>query len=100
MYIINVQFEWDDQKAQRNALKHGILFEEATTAFHDPEGLIAEDSAHSQQEQREWFIGESSENRLLVIVFTRRGQAIRLISARPAGRKERRLYEQSKRISF
>ena len=101
MYIINVLFEWDNEKARGNALKHGIGFKEAATAFHDTEAMIADDPDHSHEEERQWLIGESARGRLLVVVFTRRhGPSIRLISARPAGRHERRRYEQNRGISI
>jgi uncharacterized DUF497 family protein len=59
--------------------------------------LIAEDAAHSQEERREWLIGETSMGRLIVAVFTvRPGSSIRMISARPAGRKERLQYEKNR----
>ena len=65
--------------------------------------LIAPDEKHSQNELREWLIGETDTQQLIVvIVFTKRqnGQIYRLISARPASQKERKLYESYKRISL
>jgi uncharacterized DUF497 family protein len=101
MYTTKKRFEWDDRKARANALKHGIGFKEATTAFHDKEALIADDPDHSRDEKRLWLIGESARGRLLVVVFTARpGSSTRLISARPAGREARRHYEQNRGISF
>jgi uncharacterized DUF497 family protein len=49
-----VRFEWDENKAESNAWKHGITFEEAVTVFADPYLLFAEDSLHSDGEEREW----------------------------------------------
>lgn len=60
MYIESMRFEWDSEKARRNSLKHGVGFKEATTAFDDPEGLIADDGEHSETERRQWLIGESA----------------------------------------
>jgi len=94
------KFEWDPEKAASNKRKHRVSFEEAITAFDDPFALIAPDDAHSTvEEKREWLIGEA-EPGVLVIIFTLRAgrQKIRLISARRANRKERRLYEEAKRI--
>lgn len=69
-------------------------------AFDDPFALIAEDGKHSsEREKREWLIGESDEG-VLVVVFTRRVVRYRIISARRANRKERKLYEEAKRVSF
>ncbi len=97
-----MQFEWDTEKARRNLHKHGIAFDLAMTAFDDPFALIAPDDRHSDtREMREWLIGESDAG-VLVVVFTRReaGQVYRIISARRASRRERRRYEELKRISL
>lgn len=94
-----MEFEWDPKKATENQRKHRISFEEAITAFDDPFALIAPDEKHSKGEHREWLIGEA-EPGVLVIVFTMRESRTktRLISARKANRKERKLYEEAKRI--
>jgi uncharacterized DUF497 family protein len=99
VYTINVEFEWDSRKAERNALKHGISFEMATFAFDDPFALIVDDDKHSVHERRHWLIGDSGE-KVLVVVFTMRPPDgnIRIVSARRANRRERRLYEESKGI--
>jgi uncharacterized DUF497 family protein len=100
MYINNQRFEWDTQKAQNNIEKHGIDFVNAALAFTDPDALIFEDYVHSAVEQRQLIVGESVE-RVLLVVFTRREKnSIRIISARTANRKERRQYEETKRIRF
>ena len=99
MYIINVRFAWDKEKARRNAVKHGVGFKEATTAFHDRDGMLADDLAHSRREPRYWLIGESVQGRLLVVIFTKRpGGTTRLISARLALAEERRDYEENRDI--
>ena len=100
MYTEIRSFEWDDAKARRNVLKHEISFEEATTAFHDFEGLIIEDADHSQTELRQKLIGLSAAGRLLTVIFTMRtGSAARIISTRPANRKEGLHYEQNRTFS-
>ena len=88
------QFEWDENKAQSNALKHGVTFEEASSVFADPLAAIFPDEAHSVEESREILVGHSTEGRLLVVSFTERVGAIRIISARSANKRERRDYEQ------
>ena len=86
-------FEWDQGKALANLLKHGVAFDEARSVFLDPNALDGSDESHSQQELRAWRLGRSAEGRVLLIVYTkrRRGdeEAIRLISARRASRRER-----------
>lgn len=90
-------FVWDTRKAIANYEKHGISFEEAATIFADADGLEWEDLAHSRKEVRYKRIGLSIAGNILLVVYTlrraRNGQeAIRIISARPASRKERKAY--------
>jgi len=92
---MSIQFEWDNQKAAANLKKHQVNFEEALTVFGDPLAVIFDDEAHSTDEIREIIIGHSTNNRLLLVSFTERGQAIRLISARLVTKKERKDYEEN-----
>lgn len=87
-------FEWDPRKAAVNRAKHKVSFEEALTVFGDPFGRITEDPRHSATEERSVLLGQSIRRRLLAVMFTERGQAIRLMSARKATRRERREYEE------
>jgi hypothetical protein len=88
-----MRFEWDENKAESNALKHGITFEEAVTVFADPYLLFTEDFRNSYGEEREWAIGETEHGIIAIVVFTIRGEQIRIISARKATRKECQRYE-------
>ena len=88
-----MRFIWDDNKAELNALKHGITFEEAVTVFADPYLQFTEDSQHSQREEREWAIGEAENGSIVVVVFTMRGEQLRVISARRATKRECQRYE-------
>jgi len=88
-----MRFEWDDNKAESNAAKHGITFEEAVTVFADPDLLFTEDTQHSQGEEREWAMGITESGLLVVVVFTMRGEQIRIVSARIATKKEQQSYE-------
>jgi uncharacterized DUF497 family protein len=88
-------FEWDEEKAAVNERKHGISFAEAATLFADPLAAIFDDPDHSLEESREIIIGHSDRRRLLVVGFTERERAIRIISAREATRRERRDYEEN-----
>jgi uncharacterized protein len=87
-------FEWDEDKAESNRHKHGVPFEEAKTVFGDPLSVTIEDLRQSRSERRYIDIGISSEERLLVVVYTERGEAMRLISSREATRAERKIYEE------
>ena len=88
-------FEWDPDKANLNVEKHGVMFDEACTAFEDSLSLTIVDPLHSEDEDRFVLIGYSHRNRLLVIVHTDRGDRVRLISARVATIKERRHHEEN-----
>jgi uncharacterized protein len=92
---MGTRFEWDESKALLNEQKHGASFDEAATVFADPLSLTIIDEAHADKEDRFVDIGESSSGRLLVVVYTERGETIRIISCRPATRAERKTYEQS-----
>jgi uncharacterized protein len=87
------EFEWDGIKAQTNFEKHGVTFEEATEVFLDPFHVVGDASVNN--EEREFALGYSLAERLLLVVHIERGTSIRMISARVATRTERRLYEQS-----
>ncbi|HSB28692.1 MAG TPA: BrnT family toxin [Pyrinomonadaceae bacterium] len=89
-------FEWDDDKADENLLKHGVSFSEATTIFGDPLARSVSDPLHSDDEGRFITMGRSRLHKTLVVVHTYRGEAIRIISARAATRRERKDYERGK----
>ena len=91
---MDLNFEWDPAKDEANARKHGITFQEASTAFGDPLSVAIPDPEHSGREVRFLLLGRSSAGRLLVVAHTERGERIRIISARPAMRRERRDYEE------
>lgn len=88
-----MDFEWDNSKADSNLRKHGVAFAEAASAFYDPLATIFSDPDHSVDETREILVGYSEKNRLLIVSFTERDKNIRLISARIASAGERRNHE-------
>jgi len=87
-------FEWDLAKAAENERKHGVSFEEASSCFADPESLTVYDPEHSEGEDRYVLLGMSARGRLLVVVHLERDDNIRLVSARPANRREAAQYSQ------
>jgi len=91
-----LRFDWDRHKAASNQDKHGVTFEEAATAFFDVAALDSPDLAHSAREPRALRLGSSTDGRVLVVAYTRRGEddgeTIRIISARRANRRERAAY--------
>lgn len=94
LYDTQMEFEWDVEKAEANLKKHGVSFQEAATVFGDPLAITYFDPDHSQDEDRFITFGHSSDGRLLVISHTDRDERTRIISARPATRKERKQYEE------
>lgn len=90
-------FTWDPAKAEANQRKHGVSFNEAKTAFGDSLALMVEDERHSADEERWVLFGRSEAGRLLAVMHTERGGAIRIISARLTTRRERRAYEERTR---
>lgn len=88
-----MQYEWDTVKAQANLRKHGIDFADAATVFSDDYALTIPDE-EVEHEDRYVTIGMDALGRILVVVYTWRGESIRIISARKAERHERRQYEE------
>ena len=93
---MDMDFDWDKEKANLNKIKHGITFYEAMTAFADVYAQIYDDEEHSDyDEERFILIGHSEKNRLLMVCHCyRNGNSItRIISARKATSHERQKYE-------
>ena len=95
---MNLDFEWDEAKANTNLRKHGLSFEEVRTVFADPLAKVFPDEWQSRGERREIIIGHLPDGRLVLVVFSeRQGGRIRIISARPATPKEKRDYDRHAR---
>ena len=90
-----MEFEWDPRKDAANRRKHGVGFREAATVFGDPLATTFADTDHSISEHRFLTIGVSVIGRLLVVAQTESDDTIRVISARPVTRRERRFYEEA-----
>lgn len=85
-----MNYKWDPNKARSNLRKHGISFADAVTVFTDDRALtIPEEYAH---EERLVTLGKDALDRVLVVVYTYRGESIRIISARKATARERQQY--------
>ncbi len=87
-------YEWNAAKAKASIQKHGVSFDEAATVFLDPLALTFPDPCHSGTEEREITIGYTVRKRVVLVSHCRRGDRIRIISARKAARRERRQYEE------
>jgi len=74
-----------------------VSFQEGSLVFYDPDALTGEDDRHSKIERREWLIGQSPKKRILLVIFTERGDdTLRIISVWKATKEERALYETEK----
>lgn len=88
-----MEFEWDENKAKSNVLKHEIAFDEGTTVFDDDFSVTIIDGKHSVEEKRFITIGHSGSGRLLIVSHTLEENKIRIISVRRATSAERKNYE-------
>lgn len=85
-------FEWDEEKSDLNDAKHGLRFERAIDIFDDPFHFTFPDPNHSTDEDREITIGVTFFGEVLIVCHTTRDESIRIISARPATKAERRKF--------
>ena len=87
-----MRFQYDPAKAASNLKKHEVSFSDAEGVFYDPLAIHQVDP-DSENEERFVAIGEGSAGTILVVVYTLRGEEVRLISARRATRHEVKSYE-------
>jgi len=88
-----MHIEWDRAKADANRRKHKVSFDEAVSVFYDLLSATFPDPDSSRTEERLVTVGQSSRQRLLVVVHTEQGETIRIISARLATAYERKRHE-------
>ena len=94
MHILKtVSYEWDPAKAKTNFAKHRVRFADAVTALEDDLALTTR-NPFSEEEERWITLGRDALGRLLVVVYTWRGESVRLISARLATARETTHYEE------
>ena len=90
----SLNFEWDEAKNVQNQKKHGVSFQEAATVFSDAYARLIPDPEHSEGEERYILMGLSSKFKLLLVCHCEKdSDTIRIISARKAGKSERKQYE-------
>jgi len=92
MSVRKTRFEWDEEKDKENQTKHNVSFVIAQHAFLDPHRIIAEDMAHSSEEERYYCIGRVGKG-IMTVRFTYRGNVIRIYGA-GYWRKGRKIYEE------
>jgi uncharacterized protein len=88
---LNMEFEWDPEKARTKLRKHKVPFLRACEIFKDPRRVERLDAFSDPDEER-WIVIGSVDEKILFLVYTQRGERIRLISARSATRNEERIY--------
>ena len=86
-----LNFEWDDAKGAANFRKHGVTFEQAAYAFCDPFAVEWIDARAAYGEERVILLGMSG-GQILSVVYTERGERLRIISARRATKHEKDNY--------
>ena len=91
-FLAPAGFEWDELKSEANLIKHGISFDDASDIFYGPVILYPSDRKNEER----WVAVGALENRLIAVIFTRRADAIRIISARRARKYEEREYRNAK----
>ena len=87
-------FDWDENKNQKNQVKHGISFDEAKTVFWDDNAILFDDVEHAKEEDRFILLGMSNESNVCIVCHCYResDSIIRIISARKATKKEEERY--------
>jgi hypothetical protein len=92
--VVFGDFEWDDAKAEANVRNHGVSFDEAATAFEDPNHLIVDDGSGGGETY--WLLGFSIAGRLLTVVHVERAQRERIVSAWRATAEDERRYRRGR----
>ena len=92
-YTDSTGIVWDQEKAKQNVRKHGVRFADAVLVLDDPYAITIPDYESEPREVRWVTLGADGRGRVLVVVYTYRGEDIRLVSARPAEPHERKEYE-------
>lgn len=89
-------FQWDEANATKNWERHQVSQGQCEQVFFNHPFVVAFDERHSQDEPRYYGLGQTDAGRHAFIVFTIRGDLIRVISARDMSRRERKVYERKK----
>lgn len=94
------EFDWDGGNAEKNWLRHRVSQNESEQVFFNRPLVVAEDDLHSVEEARYLALGRTDLGRLLFVVYTLRGEKIRVISARDMTRREQKEYEHAQAQEF
>lgn len=93
--MAQITFEWDEEKAARNAAIHGVSFATATGVFNDPFAVEWVDDREDYGEDRRYVLIGVFDDRVLCVVYTLRNGTVRIISARGAEPQEKRRYHEN-----
>ena len=85
--------DWDEWNAEKIWSKHQVSRTECEQVLFNQPLVVGEDAEHSQEEVRFYVLGQTDKGRKIFLVFTIRGDLIRVIMARDMSRKERRIYK-------
>jgi hypothetical protein len=88
-------FQWDEGNINKNLVEHQVEDWESEQVFFNEPVLVLDDPKHSLVEKRWAAFGRTDAGRLLVVIFTKRGNLLRVISARDMNRKEMKYYEEN-----
>ena len=88
-------FHWDEGNSVKSWKRHGVTQAEAEQVFLNRPLVVGEARRHAAKEARQFVLGRTDQGRELTVVFTFRESLLRVISARPMSRKERRVYAQN-----
>ena len=89
-------FEWNIEKSEENLRKHDVSFTEAELGFEDFYAIEEYDDEHSTAEESRYKMLAMAGAKILVVVYTMRGENFRIISAREAEKYEREIYERQR----
>jgi uncharacterized DUF497 family protein len=89
-----IGFQWDQGNIDKNLIKHNVENWESEQVFFNKPLLVLDDPEHSMPEKRWAAFGKTDADRFLVVIFTKRGDLIRVISARDMNKKERKFYDE------
>lgn len=94
------EFDWDGGNAEKNWLRHRVSQSESEQVFFNRPLVLTEDDLHTREEARFYALGRTDLGRLLLVVYTLRGEKIRVISARDMTRREQKEYEHAQAQEF
>ncbi len=94
------EFEWNDGNADKNWIRHRVSWQECEQVFFNRPLVVGDDEEHSLSEDRYYAFGQTDAGRRLFVVYTVRGERIRVISARDMTPRERRMYEHAQAEEF